>query len=155
MDEAEAGRERGSGGGKYRVILRERKRMGGQVGLLCIPFYPALTVTTFNPIIHSPWRHWQHMEIDEELEQKHKRRQGQVKKYSSCSDSVLRGHCGGEGIRGIPLKPRYEKRSPTCTLDITLSLCASEGNGEGVGVCECVYVRSSGFLFKCSWDWFH
>ncbi|KAK2833325.1 hypothetical protein Q5P01_017214 [Channa striata] len=30
MDEAEAGRERGSGGGKYRVILRERKRMGGQ-----------------------------------------------------------------------------------------------------------------------------
>lgn len=33
------------------------------VGLLCIPFYPALTITTFNPIIHSPWRHWQYMEM--------------------------------------------------------------------------------------------
>lgn len=38
---------------------------------------------------------------DEEMEQKHKRRQGQVKKYSICSDSVLKGRCGGggEGIR--------------------------------------------------------
>lgn len=48
-----------------------------------------------------------------------------------------------------------EKRGPTCTLNITLTLCASEGIGEGVGVCECVYVRSSGFLFKCSWDRLH
>lgn len=47
------------------------------------------------------------------------------------------------------------KQGPTCTLDITLTLCASEGIGEGVGVCEYVDVRSSGFLFKCSWDQFH
>lgn len=48
-----------------------------------------------------------------------------------------------------------QKRGPTCTLDISPALCASEGIGVGVGVCECVYVRSSGFLFKCSWDRFH
>lgn len=47
------------------------------------------------------------------------------------------------------------KQGPTCTLDITLTLCVSEGIGEGVGVCEYVDVRSSGFLFKCSWDQFH
>ena len=34
---------------------------------------------------------------DEEREQKHKRRQGQVKKYSTCSDNVLRGSVKGKG----------------------------------------------------------
>lgn len=34
---------------------------------------------------------------DEEMEQKRKRRQGQVKKYSTCSDSVLRETVKGEG----------------------------------------------------------
>lgn len=38
---------------------------------------------------------------DEEMEQKHKRRQDQVKKYSTCSDSVLRGSVEGKGGEGI------------------------------------------------------
>lgn len=56
---------------------------------------------------------------------------------------------------GLLCSAPLRTRGPTCTLDITLTLCASERIGEGVGVCECVYVRSSGFLFKCSWDRFH
>lgn len=54
-----------------------------------------------------------------------------------------------------PLLSFTKKEGPTCTLDITLALCASEGIGKGVGVFEYVYVRSSGFLFECSWDQFH
>lgn len=54
-----------------------------------------------------------------------------------------------------PLLSFTKKEGPTCTLDITVALCASEGIGKGVGVFEYVYVRSSGFLFECSWDQFH
>lgn len=49
---------------------------------------------------------------DEEMDPKYKS-QGQVKKYS-CSDSLLRGRCGGEEIRGAELKVKNSSRTTLC-----------------------------------------
>lgn len=69
---------------------------------------------------------------DEEKDQKHERRQSQLKKHSTCSDMVSRGR--GEGIRGAGLKVKNWSR----TTVTSTALEDSVNNGKKTTTCDSI-----------------